>query len=89
MKDKGKGKGKGKEKVAKGANKKGNGKFLLTDSGQPLCFDFNNGRCKVAKCPNNRAHLCQVCLGPHRASECPKATAGVDAEAVWDDYMTE
>jgi hypothetical protein len=88
LKDKGKGKGKGKEKGAKGANKKGNGKFSSSESGQPLCFDFNNGKC-FKKCPNNRAHICQICLGPHRASECPKAPAGGVADAVWDDYMTE
>ena len=57
------------------------------DSGKPLCFDYNNGRCDDSGCPNNRAHRCQLCKGPHRATECPKAAAGGDDETVWDDSL--
>ena len=69
-----KGGGKGQDKNKK--NQKVNGKFLYTDKGKPLCFDWNNGKCKDKGCPNSRAHMCQWCRGQHRASNCPKKSAG-------------
>jgi hypothetical protein len=45
-----KGGGKGKEKGdgsdRKKKNKKIGGKFICTEKGKPLCFDWNNGGCK-------------------------------------------
>ena len=55
----GKGKGKGK---AKGKGKEKDGKKLHTTTfkGQPICFDYNNGKECDGKC--GMVHCCQICL---------------------------
>ena len=43
-----------------------------TADGKPICFKYNTGPggCNEKGC--DRAHVCQICLGPHPASSCPK-----------------
>ena len=45
--------------------------------GKEICFAWNKARdgCQDV-CPSGRAHVCRVCLQPHRAVDCPKAAPG-------------
>ena len=46
------------------------GKFFMTDEdGTQICFNRHKGTC-TEPCPNNRAHLCQLCLKPHKTKDC-------------------
>ena len=79
------------EKAKKGAGQKGagrglNGKerrgdkrFVKNTKGVELCFIWNRAKdgCE-AKCPRDRAHQCEWCLGPHRAVDpaCEKKPSG-------------
>ena len=60
-----KGKGKGQGPVTKKVTEK------TEPIGSEICFGYNNGnKCtKGSACP--RAHVCQICEGPHPASSCP------------------
>ena len=51
-----------------------NGSFTLDREGNQVCFKFAKGKAGDCPdpCPSGRAHACQVCLGPHPNSECPK-----------------
>ncbi|CAK0873315.1 unnamed protein product [Prorocentrum cordatum] len=46
------------------------GRHLKGPDGAKLCYDWNRSRNGYsAPCPNRRAHLCEWCLGPHRACD--------------------
>ena len=49
--------------------------FTTTREGTEVCFIFaKNDRDACSEpCPQGRAHVCQICLGPHRNSECQRA----------------
>ena len=50
-------------------------KLLKRKSGEKdICFDFNNERNKCQnKCPNDRAHVCRICLSKdHAVYQCPQ-----------------
>ena len=49
------------------------GRYVSDAQGNEICFRYHNPKvgCKEP-CPNNRAHLCQNCLGKHPNSDCPK-----------------
>ena len=64
----GKGSGKGKGKRPK---KDGN-LFITTSEDEEICFQFaKHGNCEGA-CPQRRAHVCMLCLQPHRNANCTK-----------------
>ena len=73
-----KGGGKG-AKGNKGKDKdKGNRGHQTTPQGKPICFGWNRGFGPCANvrggvaCPNDRAHVCQICLSPdHPAKDHP------------------
>ena len=50
--------------------------FSLNRKGLQICIKFNKGQCGNGKpqsrCPNGRSHQCNLCLGPHQASQCKK-----------------
>ena len=49
--------------------------FISTREGTEICFTFAKGsrdQCSEP-CPAGRAHVCQLCLGPHRNAECDRA----------------
>ena len=50
------------------------GRFTTTREGTEICFKFSNGDRSACPepCPQKRAHVCQKCLQPHRASTCTK-----------------
>ena len=56
----------------KGKGKKGgkNGKRTSTDAGLQICWNWNqhHGGCSEP-CPGGRAHVCEICCGPHRTLE--------------------
>ena len=66
----GKAKGKGKQQDHPVKNSQG---LYLTDAdGRQVCFSWASGQrggCRNP-CPNNRAHVCQHCLQPHRNNAC-------------------
>jgi len=65
----GKGKGKGQKKGKQG---KDSSLKWETREGKSICFKFaKEGSCE-APCPQGRAHVCQICLQPHRNSNCPR-----------------
>jgi hypothetical protein len=48
---------------------------LTTREGLEICFTFakkDRDACPEL-CQNSRAHVCQICLGPHRSAECGRA----------------
>ena len=57
-----------------GAAKDSNGRFFRDRAGTQLCWEWNRkaGGC-TTPCPSNRAHVCEVCRGPHRAVDHPGA----------------
>ena len=69
------GKGDG-TKVIKGKGKgQGPPRKKVTEKTEPIgseiCYGYNNGnKCKMGK-DCTRAHVCQICEGPHPASTCP------------------
>lgn len=50
------------------------GAFSLNRKGIQICQKFNRNQCGNGKaqsrCPNNRSHQCNLCLGPHMATKC-------------------
>ena len=52
--------------------------YISTREGTEICFAFaKNSRDTCPEpCPAGRAHVCQVCLGPHRNDECPQVRTG-------------
>ena len=72
----------------KGGGKLGNGKgghprkmrgtYITNADGLQLCHRFNKDGC-VDDCP--RSHQCPVCLGPHRITDCTRASAKVKRKA--------
>jgi hypothetical protein len=57
--------------------KQADGRFSTTREGKEVCYTFQKGREACPEpCPNGRAHVCQLCLMPHRTSECPKGAGG-------------
>ena len=66
---KGAGKGKGKSQKK---GKHGNNLKTTTREGKEICFLFaRSGNCEDP-CPQGRAHVCQICLQPHRNANCSK-----------------
>ena len=58
-------------------SKKGSdGKYTHNRKGIEICRLYGEGKCGSSKaqgkCRNNRSHQCDVCLGPHPSSQCPK-----------------
>jgi len=51
------------------------GKYITSREGIEICFTFaKNARDACPEpCRNKRAHLCQICLGPHRNEECDRS----------------
>ena len=49
--------------------------FITTREGTEVCFTFAKGARDACPepCQGNRTHVCQLCLGPHRNSECGRA----------------
>ena len=45
--------------------------YATTRDGTEVCFAFGRGKCQ-AVCPNNRAHVCQLCLQAHPMQKCPQ-----------------
>ena len=51
--------------------KTGDGRFFWTTDGKQLCWDWNRTPSGCAEpCTHSRAHVCEVCRGPHRAVQC-------------------
>ena len=48
--------------------------FVTTKEGVQICYSFAKGQMGSCSepCPAQRAHVCQVCLGPHPNSQCSK-----------------
>ena len=50
--------------------------YSLNRKGLQICIKFNKGQCgngkPQSKCPHNRSHQCNLCLGPHQAGQCTK-----------------
>ena len=65
---KGAGKGKGEIKTDK------NGHHIKTRENKEICFAFAKGERGVCPdpCADNRAHVCMICLQPHRNAACTK-----------------
>ena len=57
-----------------GHPRKVRGAYITNQYGQELCHRFNKDGC-VHHCA--RAHQCPHCLGPHRLSECPRASTKI------------
>lgn len=52
--------------------------FVTTREGAQICYTFAKGQpgsCSEP-CPQNRVHCCQLCLGQHPNSQCPKSAKG-------------
>ena len=57
---------------SKKAHPQRRGKFFVTTrEGTEICFRFHAGRCEGCE----RAHACQLCLGPHPNRQCPNKAA--------------
>ena len=72
-----KGKGKGDKNGHPRINPK-TGNYATTGKGKQVCFTWTqeaNG-CTDGHCPNNRAHMCDICLQPHRAVRHDECTGG-------------
>ena len=58
------------------SEKKG-GIFVKNRRGATICEGYNKGKCgskkPQSKCKNSNSHQCNLCLGPHPATDCPKA----------------
>ena len=50
------------------------GKFITSSEGVEICFTFAKNSCDACPdpCRNKRAHICQICLGPHRNERCDR-----------------
>ena len=59
------------EEYPKGG-KDAKGRYTASVGGKALCWDWNRAAdgCQ-ATCPNGRAHVCEWCLGEHRAVDHP------------------
>lgn len=65
----------------KGGNGRGEhprkfGKFFVTDrEGNEICYKHAKGGSAACPdpCPDGRTHCCQICLGAHTNSTCPKS----------------
>ena len=49
------------------------GQFVTTSLGKCVCVAFNAGECD-GTCLYGSEHVCQVCLGPHMATECDRGS---------------
>jgi hypothetical protein len=59
-----------------GSHPRKRGQFYTTSrEGLEICFSFAKGNRDACPepCHAGRAHICQICLGPHRNSECSRA----------------
>jgi hypothetical protein len=63
------------KKGNQGKGNKGGGKLSSTREGNPICYSWNNGGCDQV-CSKGFAHVCQVCLGGHRALDHPRGGKG-------------
>ena len=45
-------------------------RMSTTREGTPICYAWNNGGCDQV-CAKGFAHVCQICLGNHRAKDHP------------------
>ena len=52
--------------------------YTTTREGCEICYGFAKGNRDACPepCHANRAHCCQLCLGPHRNAECQRANNG-------------
>ena len=65
----------GKDRAGKHDKGKGKGNFRVDAQGAEICFSWNrsaNGCTPSGPCSNGRVHVCEMCLGSHRAVACPK-----------------
>ena len=46
------------------------------DTSTEVCYGWNNGTCTSSVCPEGRRHVCRVCQGNHKASDCPRNGKG-------------
>ena len=67
-KEQGKGRGNGRGNLGDHPKKSPAGRFFTDRQGKQLCFKCcrASGGCTTAQCPNNRSHLCEICLQPRR-----------------------
>ena len=70
----GKGGAKGSGSSGAGHPRKSGKEFQTNREGVQICFIFAKGQAGSCSepCPNQRAHCCQFCLGPHPNVQCPK-----------------
>ena len=73
-------KGEGK-RAKRGNGKQQSNRQSKNAAGVEICFMWNrsvDGCVATGPCPKGRAHQCELCLGPHRATDasCPKKPAG-------------
>ena len=59
-------------------SRKDGDRYTHNRKGVEICRLYGQGKCgtKAAqgKCRNGRSHQCDLCLGPHMASKCPKTS---------------
>ena len=63
----------GKDRGGKHDKGKGKGNFRVDPQGVEICFSWNRSKTGCAPtgpCWAHRAHVCEVCLGNHRAVAC-------------------
>ena len=52
--------------------KAADGDFVTTRAGESVCIAYNHGACSDA-CEHGSIHVCRICLGSHRSTECDVA----------------
>ena len=52
--------------------KDANGDFVTTRAGESVCVAYNYGACSET-CEHGSIHVCRICLGSHRSTECEVA----------------
>ena len=57
--------------AGKALRKDAQGRYTTDRQGVQICFPFGVGKCKGV-CAQGRSHVCQICLGSHPYTNCPK-----------------
>ena len=45
-------------------------RHIVNENGLEICLKYNRKACRSAEC--KRAHKCNICLGQHPETECPR-----------------
>ena len=69
-------KGKVTQNIDKAWRSNPDGTWSHNRQNQPLCWDYQTGKCTGTKCGRGRAHQCHNCLGQHPANECDPSKVG-------------